>query len=338
MTLSSRPVFIVSAPRSGSTLLRLILDAHPRLAVPPPAWLYELVHPYLYSYGDLSTPAHLRALAEDMLQTPTIQKWPITVPTSADLLAASRAPTFAGLYDALHRRYAAGADKPRWGEKSPRNCFWMDEIRSDFPDAQFVHIIRDGRDMAVDIADTTGMLPQSPYAGMHMWRAFVTAARESGRRLDTASYLELRYEELCDEPERALHRVCALLGEDFAPAMLEHHETPSTETWTRHPGHARAGQPISTEFCGIHRTRLPPPDVEALESVAPALLTELGYAVGRGPGGPSPRLTAQLLESESVSSRPNAAYRQWHTQRRRERREAGVWSDDDRASRLWALD
>ena len=51
---TERPVFIVSSPRSGSTLLRLILDAHPRLAVPPPAWLTHFIYPYLYSYGDLS--------------------------------------------------------------------------------------------------------------------------------------------------------------------------------------------------------------------------------------------------------------------------------------------
>ena len=60
-----RPIFIVSSPRSGSTLLRLILDAHPRLAVPPPAWLFHYIYPYLYSYGDLSVEANLRAMVED---------------------------------------------------------------------------------------------------------------------------------------------------------------------------------------------------------------------------------------------------------------------------------
>ncbi len=171
--LSARPFFIVSAPRSGSTLLRLVLDAHPRLAVPPPAWLYELVYPYQYSYGDLSAAANLHALAEDMLETPTIKGWPLDLTPEA-IIAEATEPTFVGLYDVLHRRYAAESDKPRWGEKSPRNCFWMDEIREGFPDAQFIHIIRDGRDMAVDIADTPGMMPQTPYAGIHMWRVLAS--------------------------------------------------------------------------------------------------------------------------------------------------------------------
>ena len=73
-----RPVFIASSPRSGSTLLRLILDAHPRLAVPPPAWLTHFIYPYLYSYGDLSNETNLTEMIEDSLATPTIRAWPIS--------------------------------------------------------------------------------------------------------------------------------------------------------------------------------------------------------------------------------------------------------------------
>ena len=75
----SRPVFIVSAPRSGSTLFRLILDAHPRLAVPSPAWLYEMVYPYLYSYGDLASPENLTALAEDIFENPFIKNMKLDI-------------------------------------------------------------------------------------------------------------------------------------------------------------------------------------------------------------------------------------------------------------------
>lgn len=79
-----RPFFVVSAPRSGSTLLRLILDAHPRLAVPK-----------------LSAEA---------------------------LVDAAETPSFAGLYAALHRAYAQSERKQRWGEKTPRNSFWMEQF------------------------------------------------------------------------------------------------------------------------------------------------------------------------------------------------------------------
>ena len=177
----SKPVFIVSAPRSGSTLFRLILDAHPRLAVPSPAWLYEMVYPYLYSYGDLTRPENLTALAEDFFESPFIQNMKLDI-TPQDLVSASREPTFRGLYDALHRHYAESTGKERWGEKSPRNSFWMEEIKQDFEDAQFVHIVRDGRDMAIDIAASPEMLPENVYSGAHVWKDFAGAAHASGKR------------------------------------------------------------------------------------------------------------------------------------------------------------
>ena len=66
MASSAKPFFVVSAPRSGSTLLRLILDSHSALAVPPPGWLFDMIYPYLYSYGDLNHQANLLALAEEL--------------------------------------------------------------------------------------------------------------------------------------------------------------------------------------------------------------------------------------------------------------------------------
>ena len=72
MSLSeSAPIFMVSSPRSGSTLLRLMIDAHPNIGVAPPAWLYDYVYPFLYSYGDLSQRDNLTALAQDFIDAPT---------------------------------------------------------------------------------------------------------------------------------------------------------------------------------------------------------------------------------------------------------------------------
>ena len=68
--LQPKPIFVVSSPRSGSTLFRMILDAHPRLAVPPPAWLYDFFQPFLYSYGDFGKRENLLALAQDMPGNP----------------------------------------------------------------------------------------------------------------------------------------------------------------------------------------------------------------------------------------------------------------------------
>ena len=335
MTIRERPVFIVSAPRSGSTLLRLILDAHPRLAVPPPDWLFDLVYPYLYSYGDLRQPANLLALAEDMLATPTVGKWPVK-PTPAELAAAAAEPTFAGLYAALHREYAKAEGKPRWGEKTPRNSFWMDEIRTLFPDAQFVHIVRDGRDQAIDISDSL-LWPYSVYSGAYLWQRYVLSVRDLAAGLPAGAFIEIRYEDLCAEPEPVIRKLCEFIGEPFDPRTLAPHDTPSARAWSTHPLHAKTAYPISTQYCRMYRTRLPAPDVAALEALIGPTLQMFGYPVSGAPRPLAARLAAKMLESDTVTNPENVAYRRWHEVRRKQRRQQGVWRDSDRASLLWSM-
>jgi hypothetical protein len=330
-----RPFFIVSAPRSGSTLLRLVLDAHPRLAVPPPGWLFDLVYPYLYSYGDLAQSPNLHALAEDMLQTPTVGKWPVK-PDAHALAGAAREPSFAGLYEALHLAYAQAEGKQRWGEKTPRNSFWIDEIRALFPDAQFIHIVRDGRDQAIDISDSL-LWPYSVYSGAYLWQRYVNAVRESSGRLPADAYLEIRYEDLCAAPESEIRRLCGFLREDFDTRMLAPHETRSARAWSTHPLHAKTAQPISTKFCEMYKHRLSTADVAALEALIGGTLKRFGYPLAGAPSPAPARLAAQCLESDTVTNPENVAYRRWHEERRRERRARGVWNDADRDSLLWGM-
>ena len=329
-----KPIFIVSAPRSGSTLMRLILDAHPRIGIPSPAWLYEMVGPYLYSYGDLTIQKNLLSLAEDILAAPSIKDWTSQL-SAEEMVNDAKESSFGGLYDVLHRKYARDTGKSRWGEKTPRNCFWMDEIKSDFPDAQFVHIIRDGRDMAIDIADSR-LWPYSLYSGAHMWEMFVSAAKESGSHFDADSYYEIHYEKLCADPEGELKKLCSFLGEEFSPQMLSHNQSDSAKNWGGGDAlHASILRPITTDYCEMYKNRLSGQDCEALEALIGKLLKGWGYPVGENPKPVSEKLARQLLESD-IPSNPNyVPYKGWHAQRRQKRKEAGVWRDEDRDSQLW---
>jgi len=333
----SRPIFIVSAPRSGSTLLRLILDSHPRLAVPAPTWLFELVYPYLFSYGNLSGRDNFKALVEDILETPPMKNWPIQFDVD-ELVDASPERTFGAIVDLVHRRYGEVLGKKRWGEKSPRDCFWMDEIRETYADTQFIHIIRDGRDQAIDIVESPGLMPFNIYSGVHLWKLFVGAVLESSTRLDKTNYYEIHYEKICADPETEVRKLCDYLGEDFDGSMLRHHETKEASAWGDKPGHEKAAQPITTDYCEMHLRQLGDADRNILDSIIGNVLIDFGYPVAGDKAPPlDRRLAAQLIETDTVSSLRNAAYKKYHQQQRRDRRDAGVWSDDDRTSKLWGL-
>ena len=335
MSTNDRPFFIVSAPRSGSTLLRLILDAHSQLAVPPPGWLFDLVYPYLYSYGDLSKPKNLQALAEDILSAPTVAKWPVKL-EAEELVRASAAPTFAGLYDALHRAYAQSEGKPRWGEKTPRNSFWMDEIHALFPAAQFIHIVRDGRDQAIDISDSV-LWPNTVYSGANLWQRYVEAVRQYAKQLPAGAFMEMRYEDLCAAPETAIRRLCDFLDVEFEPHLLAPHETRSARAWSAHPLHAKTAQPISAKYCGMYKTRLPAGDVAVLEALIGDTLQRFGYSLSGVPRALPREVAAKMLESDTVTNPENVAYKRWHEERRKQRKAQGVWRDADRDSLLWSM-
>lgn len=332
---AGRPMFVVSSPRSGSTLFRLILDAHPRLGVPSPAWLMHYIYPYLYSYGDLGVEANLRELVTDALASGNVKNWPI--PKDFERIrGAMQEVSFAGLYDALHRLYAESRGAARWGEKTPRNGFWMDELRAMYPDAQFVHILRDGRDVAIDLSDSD-LWPGTVYAGAFVWRSCVEAIAESAQRLGPESFYEIRYENLCANPEAELRKLCKFLGEDFAPEMLAHHESLSTKGWAKNPRHAKTARPITAEFVGMYERRISAADRAALNAAIGGTLRAFGYPAGEGGPALPAREAGQLLEADMYTNAEAMEYKRWHENRRKDRRARGVWKDTPERSRLWGM-
>lgn len=333
--LHAKPIFIVSSPRSGSTLFRLIMDSHPRIAVPPPAWLYDFFQPFIYSYGDLSITENLEALAQDMIDTPTIQRWPDTY-TAAQLVERAPELSFPGLYDALHLLYTEDKGKERWGEKSPRNALWVDEIKQDFTGAQFIHLIRDGRDSAIDLAESS-LFPETLYSGANVWQTWVSSIRHSAKSLSEESYLEVKYEDFCADPEGNLKNVCDFLGEDFSPLMLQHSETESAKHWGKSDTlHARTSRPITTEYCELYKA-LADNDRALIEYLIGDLLEELGYARSMPETTPPAHLIRQLLASDSITLLANAAFKPELRKRRKERLDKGVWKEEDREGQIWGL-
>lgn len=209
--------FVVGVPRSGTTLLRLLLDAHPELAIPSETG-FGLV--LAERPGGYATPGELLDRLEAL---PT---WG-DLATSRDELTALIAglPRWdsADALRAYYRGYAAAHGKPRWGDKTPMHVEHMPVIAAAFPEARFVHIIRDGRGV---LASLRG-LPFAPGDGSveaiaGYWRDVIACARSAAPTLP--HYHEVRYEQLVREPEPTLRGVCEFLRLDFDPVMLDAHE------------------------------------------------------------------------------------------------------------------
>jgi hypothetical protein len=342
ITLKERPVIMIGAERSGTTLVMAMLGCHPRIAVPEVVWYYPRFRPYLYSYGDLSRQENLRTLAEEMvfgLKTPF---WGMKVNPRTildEILADLKERSFAGIYCAMHERYARSAGgKPRWGEKTPHNLFFVKDILEDFPNAQFIFITRDGRDASADYLDSA-FGPTNIFCAAESWALCQNAVEPWRKRLSSDQWMDLRYEELVRDPSAVLKKVCRFLGEDFAPQMLEFHRTELARNRGATKDHKPLGHEASDRYIGIYKRQLSLRDQEIFAAVAGRELQAAGYELDVQPA----RITeGQVALWRELDGRIRAAtmdapeghivyesYNDWLVDQRAERKRRGLWKDAD---------
>jgi hypothetical protein len=279
-----RPLFIGACPRSGTTLLRSLLNNHPDLAMPAETDFVLHLWAHRGRIGDLRDPARRRRLAEWIFDTPgrggrRIRAGAVSRDEAVARVAAAP-PTLGSVLGAVFAIYADATGKPRWGDKRPAYATQLDVVFALFPHAQFVNLVRDPR-AAVDSQ------LRSPW--YRDWRTpptsrAITAWEYSVRRVDRFAsglrpdqLLDVRYEDLVREPAAVLERICAFAGLRGGDAIADMLSRPRTGglvgDW-----HARVAEPISTGPIDAWRDRLSPGQVALVEHATRAQLARFGYA------------------------------------------------------------
>jgi hypothetical protein len=211
------PVFVVGCPRSGTTLVQTMLDSHPRLSV-----IYEanfLVDIPLGLRSSLANASEALTLAE---AHPNSRAHSFDARTARAICKELGITDAAGAMRVLAASQALAQGKKRWGNKTPKAFLHLAELAIVYPDAQFIHVIRDGRESACSQARVSG---RSVVQGALLWRTGMRTGRRAGARLGPHRYFEIRLEELLSSPEEQLRRMCTFLGEDFDQSLLHFHTT-----------------------------------------------------------------------------------------------------------------
>lgn len=257
------PIFIGGAGRSGTTLLRVILDSHSRIACGPEL---KVIPSVAYLWADFQT-KYAPFLADSQVTPSTVDR------LFHDLIVNLLEPL---------RRFEG---KQRVAEKSPNNVFFFPHLHRLFPDATFLHVLRDGRDVVASLLSMDWRTPdgipidytQDARLAARYWAKAVAAGREfAWSTAGRSRYREVRYEELIDRPEGYLRALFAYLDEPWEPAVLTYYE--KARALGDESSAEQVTRPLSRASVGRWRSDSSAADRAAVKDEVGALLIELGYA------------------------------------------------------------
>jgi hypothetical protein len=301
MTSVDRPIFLVGCPRSGTTLLSAILHAHPRIAMPPETRFLLPAYRARLEFGDLADRANRRRLAKRMTGKGTkFRDLGLERATVIRRIVAGP-PTVGSAAGTIWREFAHSRGKARWGEKRP--AYWrdMDVILRLFPDAQVIHLVRDGRACVASLKNVPWW-ESGAIGGMAAWTLADRELRRTGQRLPADSYHRLRYEDLLAEPRRELVALCDFLGEPFAEAMLDHAAAAQDIVPDRKSWHVRTKGDLDLARIEAWRTALDLRELGLFEAVAGRAMQANGYELSGAGVRPTALDIARYHRARSYSA------------------------------------
>ena len=276
-------VFIVGCPRSGTTLLQRIVNAHPEIAITPEThWI-----PRFFDKGwgvtqeGLVTPDVISRLLEHS----GFAALNIGREDLVRLMRSGQPITYSSFVSAIFDLYGEAQGKRLVGDKTPGYVRRMNTLHHFWPKARFVHLIRDGRDVYLSMANRSlehlkpgifDVWAEHPVPTAALWWELnVQRGQEIGKALGPELYYEIRYESLIADPREECAKLCLFLGVAYNDSMLRFYE--GGMGTKPEAGGKPEWQPITS---GLRdwKSQMPAADVERFEAVAGTLLEKLGYA------------------------------------------------------------
>ena len=276
-----RPVFIVGCPRSGSTMLGAMLGGHPEAICPPEAQFIIDCMPA----SNLSAAVDANAVLDDIRRHWRFGVWPFSLETRPAMATMS----YPKVIEWVVEQYAMAHERPApkvWIDQSifVRHIWKLLEL---FPDARFIHLVRDGRAVAASVIPLNwgpmGVLSAAQHWIEHLAHGFAAEATLGADRI-----IRVHYERILAEPEATMKRLSSFLGIEFCPAML----VPAglaLPAHTRHQ-HTLIGAPLDSKRIDAWRHSLTKREIEIYEAIAGDLLPLLGYEVSSGRARPPSRV------------------------------------------------
>ena len=270
------PLFLVGRPRSGTKLLRALLNRHPEISIP--FWESNFI-PNLSSkaesFGNLKNRRNFHRFFRFFSQIEFFRMIGkehryAHIVNEEFWYDAVNDFSYAGVIGTFYTMYAQCDGKTIWGDKSPHYMRSVKYLDEQFPDSKFVHIIRDVRDHCLS---NMVSWKKSPYRSAQLWVDSITECRSEAMIYLNNRYLEVKYEVLLDDPEGELTKICDFLDIQYVPDMRS-----LSEPVERH-GDTKGQKEILKSNKGKWQKVMPKTMIKEIEAISYDLLNELGYPV-----------------------------------------------------------
>jgi len=267
-------------------MLQLMLHSHPRIAVPPETRFLVPAYQKRRVFGDMRAAAARESLASWIVGDRSTKFRELGIDREAYLRQVAEGPGSLGsVIGTAFKMYADRFAKARWGDKRPSYVKQVDMLLRLFPDAQFVHLIRDGRDCVASLKEMPWYTLDSFHA-ISTWAEAIDAGVKLRRTMPEESYYELRYEDLTDDPSTELKKLCHFLEEDFDQAMISPRAAADMAVPVHKVWHSNTHGEVTKARVGSWTKRLDPWEINLAEQVLATRLEANGYLLA-GAGKPA---------------------------------------------------
>ncbi len=279
---NQKPIFIIGCERSGTTLIRLILHSHPNIALPPQTKFLKKIYKRRLQWRNLANEENRIKLSHwftDHFDNHT--KLPDLGLEAGDIRKeiVSSATSLGAAATGVFKLYSRKFNKPRWGDKRPYYIKYVKQLLALFPDAQIIHVVRDGRDCIASLMKMPWWKKDLAYTILN-WQEAIQEGKRANRSLPVEQFIEIRYEDFVSHPEKWARELCRFLGEKYNSDMLKFQEIADIAVPDyKMPWHSATRQPISSTAIGRWQRDLEKWQVRLIEKTTGRELKEWGYGL-----------------------------------------------------------
>lgn len=277
--MSKQPIFMIGEQRSGSNLLRLMLEQHPHITAPHPPHILQRLMPLIPAYGDLTSDAVFKQLIEDVCEL--IRRnpvpWDQVELSEGEVLGRCRERSLVAVYGAVMDLYAEAEKADRWVCKSMQNVRWIHDLERYFQNPVYIYLYRDPRDVCLSFTKAV-VGEKHPYFIAKKWDELQRLCLDARDQVGNDRYYSLSYESLVKNPVHELGNLMTFLGLEYISAQQEfYHSRAAWEAAHASKLWENVEKPVTSSRIGQFRKGLTFDQIHLVETIAGETMKHLGY-------------------------------------------------------------